>query len=134
MLIIVPGQHYDLVLNGVESGGGSIRIRNTQEQAHVLKILGEETEELDHWLDALSFGAPPHGGFAIGLDRYIALLVAEGDPSLPVREMIAFPKSKEGRDLMCKAPVAPNGDQLARYGLRFEENNEDAGCKLALRT
>ncbi|KAL6743954.1 hypothetical protein Aduo_016935 [Ancylostoma duodenale] len=130
----ITGQHYDLVLNGVELGGGSIRIHNPQEQAHVLKILGEETEELDHLLDALSFGAPPHGGFAIGLDRYIALLVAEGDPSLPVREVIAFPKSKEGRDLMCKAPVAPNCDQLARYGVRFEEQSEHDKNKLAART
>ncbi|VDN29275.1 unnamed protein product [Cylicostephanus goldi] len=77
-----------------------------------------------HLLEALSYGAPPHGGFALGLDRYIALLASNGDPSFPVREVIAFPKSKEGRDLMSKAPVTPNEEQLKRYGLRFEEETE----------
>ncbi|KHJ78867.1 hypothetical protein OESDEN_21506 [Oesophagostomum dentatum] len=79
---------------------------------------------MKHLLDALSYGAPPHGGFAVGLDRYIALLAAEGDPSLPVREVIAFPKSKEGKDLMSKAPVIPNQEQLERYGVRFEEEGK----------
>ncbi|KAK6758124.1 hypothetical protein RB195_015753 [Necator americanus] len=127
----ITGQHYDLVLNGVELGGGSIRIHNSEEQAHVFKILNEETTQMNHLLDALSCGAPPHGGFALGLDRYIALLVAEGDPSLPVREVIAFPKSKEGRDLMSKAPVAPSQDQIARYGVQFVETNDHARNSIA---
>ncbi|VDL79260.1 unnamed protein product [Nippostrongylus brasiliensis] len=113
----ISGQHYDLVMNGVELGGGSIRIHNSDEQAKVLEILGEETKDMTHLLEALSYGAPPHGGFALGLDRYIALLAAGGNPALPVREVIAFPKSKECRDLMSKAPAAPTPDQLERYGV-----------------
>ncbi|ETN83988.1 hypothetical protein NECAME_17299 [Necator americanus] len=82
----ITGQYYDLMLNGVELGDDSTHIHNSEEQARVLKILNEGTTEINHLLNALSCGAPPHGGFALGLDRYIALLVAEGDPSLPVRE------------------------------------------------
>ncbi|CAJ0588992.1 unnamed protein product [Cylicocyclus nassatus] len=123
-ILEITGQHYDLVLNGVELGGGSIRIHDPEEQAHVLEILGEDTQEMKHLLEALSYGAPPHGGFALGLDRYIALMASYGDPSHPVREVIAFPKSKEGRDLMSKAPVTPNEEQLKRYGVRIEEDAE----------
>ncbi|VDM61516.1 unnamed protein product [Angiostrongylus costaricensis] len=121
-------QHYDLVMNGVELGGGSIRIHNSKEQAKVLEILGQDTQEMSHLLDALSFGSPPHGGFALGLDRYIALLVGEGDPSVPVRDVIAFPKSKEGRDFVSQAPVPPTDEQLKRYGVQFveEENLRNA--------
>ncbi|KAK6048046.1 hypothetical protein COOONC_14449 [Cooperia oncophora] len=93
-----------------------------KEQARVLEILGEETQEMNHLLEALSHGAPPHGGFALGLDRYVALLVGEGDPSVPV---IAFPKSKDGRDLLCKAPTSPSRDQLERYGISFKEDLND---------
>ncbi|KJH52360.1 aspartate--tRNA ligase [Dictyocaulus viviparus] len=120
----IIGQHYDLVMNGVELGGGSIRIHDANEQAHVLKILGQNIEEMSHLLEALSFGSPPHGGFALGLDRYIALLAGEGDPSVPVREVIAFPKSKEGRDLMSKAPANPSVDELKRYGIQFVINEK----------
>lgn len=119
-ILDITGQHYDLVINGVEIGGGSIRIHDSKEQARVLEILGEQMEEMSHLLEALSHGAPPHGGFALGLDRYVALLTGEGDPSVPVREVIAFPKSKEGKDLMSKAPVAPSHDQLERYGISFK--------------
>nr|CDJ93392.1 Aminoacyl-tRNA synthetase domain containing protein [Haemonchus contortus] len=83
----ITGQHYDLVINGVEIGGGSIRIHDSEEQARVLEILGENTREMDHLLHALSHGAPPHGGFALGLDRYVALLLGQGDPAVPVREV-----------------------------------------------
>uniref|UniRef100_A0A0K0CVW3 tRNA-synt_2 domain-containing protein n=1 Tax=Angiostrongylus cantonensis TaxID=6313 RepID=A0A0K0CVW3_ANGCA len=121
----IVGQHYDLVMNGVELGGGSIRIHNSKEQAKVLEILGQDTQEMSHLLDALSFGSPPHGGFALGLDRYIALLVGEGDPSVPVRDVIAFPKSKDGRDFVSKAPVRPTDEQLKRYGVQFVEEEED---------
>ncbi|ETN77413.1 hypothetical protein NECAME_11083 [Necator americanus] len=79
-------KYYDLMLNDVKIGDGSIRIHNSEEQTRVLNIPNEGTTEKNHLLDAISCGAPPHGGFALGLDRYIALLVAEGDPSLPVRE------------------------------------------------
>ncbi|KAJ1352807.1 hypothetical protein KIN20_009229 [Parelaphostrongylus tenuis] len=124
----VIGQHYDLVVNGVELGGGSIRIHDSKQQAKVLEILGQETQEMSHLLDALSFGSPPHGGFALGLDRYIALLVGEGDPSVPVRDVIAFPKSKDGSDFVSKAPVPPTDEQLKRYGVQFleEESSKKA--------
>lgn len=124
----IVGQHYDLVMNGIELGGGSIRIHNPKEQAKVLEILGQDTQEMSHLLGALSFGSPPHGGFALGLDRYIALLVGEGDSSVPVRDVIAFPKSKEGCDLMSKAPAPPTNEQLKRYGIQFleEENSKSA--------
>lgn len=69
----------------------------------------------EHMLKALSYGAPPHGGFAIGLDRYIALLVGRGNPSVPIRDVIAFPKSKEGNDVMTKCPVEATPIQLSRY-------------------
>ncbi|VDM39999.1 unnamed protein product [Toxocara canis] len=111
----ITAQHYDLVLNGVELGGGSIRIHNAEMQRYVIeKILGESAENLNHLLEALSFGAPPHGGFAIGLDRYIALLLGNGDSNVGIREVIAFPKSKEGRDLMSDCPADPLDEQLDR--------------------
>ncbi|CAD6199694.1 unnamed protein product [Caenorhabditis auriculariae] len=116
----IIGQHYDLVMNGVEMGGGSIRIHDADLQAHVLEILKEPTAEMTHLLNALSHGAPPHGGFAMGLDRYVSLLCAEGDPSLPVREVIAFPKTKDGKDLMSDAPTIPNDEQLERFGVLIE--------------
>uniref|UniRef100_A0A915BSU9 Aminoacyl-transfer RNA synthetases class-II family profile domain-containing protein n=1 Tax=Parascaris univalens TaxID=6257 RepID=A0A915BSU9_PARUN len=114
----ITAQHYDLVLNGVELGGGSIRIHNANIQRYVIeRILSECAENLNHLLEALSFGAPPHGGFALGLDRYIALLLGKGDSSVGIRDVIAFPKSKEGRDLMSDCPAEPLEEQLERYGI-----------------
>ncbi|XP_053099949.1 aspartate--tRNA ligase, mitochondrial [Hemicordylus capensis] len=108
----VRGQHYDLVLNGSEIGGGSIRIHNAKQQRFILeRVLKEDTKVLFHLLEALDCGAPPHGGIALGLDRLICLLV--GAPS--IRDVIAFPKSFKGRDLMSNAPdyVAP--EELEPY-------------------
>ncbi|KAK6108039.1 tRNA synthetases class II (D K and N) family protein [Brugia pahangi] len=117
-LLSITGQHYDLVLNGVELGGGSIRIHNADVQRHVLStIYGESLEEMEHMIKALSYGAPPHGGFAIGLDRYVALLFGRGNSSVPIRDVIAFPKSKEGNDLMTRCPVEATPSQLSRYGI-----------------
>uniref|UniRef100_A0ABM5G9L5 Aspartate--tRNA ligase, mitochondrial isoform X2 n=1 Tax=Pogona vitticeps TaxID=103695 RepID=A0ABM5G9L5_9SAUR len=102
----VRGQHYDLVLNGNEIGGGSIRIHNAKQQRFILEdILKEDTELLSHLLEALDCGAPPHGGIALGLDRLICLVVG----AKSIRDVIAFPKSFKGRDLMSNAPdyVAP---------------------------
>ncbi|CAI4231575.1 unnamed protein product [Auanema sp. JU1783] len=115
----IKGQHYDLVINGVEMGGGSIRIHDPKQQELVLDILGEKSSEMAHLLKALSYGAPPHGGFALGLDRYVAFLVGEGDPTVPVREVIAFPKTKEGKDLMSLAPAPPSEADCNRYGFRM---------------
>ncbi|XP_054836812.1 aspartate--tRNA ligase, mitochondrial [Eublepharis macularius] len=108
----VRGQHYDLVLNGNEIGGGSIRIHNAKQQRFILEtVLKEDSELLFHLLEALDSGAPPHGGIALGLDRLICLIV--GAPS--IRDVIAFPKSFKGRDLMSNAPdyVAP--EELEPY-------------------
>uniref|UniRef100_A0A8R1HXH3 AA_TRNA_LIGASE_II domain-containing protein n=2 Tax=Caenorhabditis japonica TaxID=281687 RepID=A0A8R1HXH3_CAEJA len=119
-LLQITGQHYDLVINGVEMGGGSIRIENSETQRHVLEVLGEPMEEMQHLLNALSHGAPPHGGFALGLDRFVALLSSEGDPLTPVRDVIAFPKTKNGKDLMSDAPTTLSEKQLERYGITLQ--------------
>jgi aspartyl-tRNA synthetase len=95
---------YDVVLNGYELGGGSIRIHEKDLQAKMFGVLGvgpeEQEEKFSHLLDAFRFGAPPHGGLALGLDR-IAMLAA-GEES--IREVIAFPKNNKGADLMAQSP------------------------------
>ncbi|KAG7251148.1 hypothetical protein CRUP_006665, partial [Coryphaenoides rupestris] len=108
----VRGQHYDLVLNGCEVGGGSIRIHKASEQRHVLKdILKEDDAPLSHLLDALDSGAPPHGGIALGLDRLVSLMVR----AATIRDVIAFPKSLRGHDLMSQAPDYVSEEDLKPY-------------------
>lgn len=95
------GQHFDLVLNGEEVGGGSMRINEASLQRHVLEnILGEDANKMHYFLDALASGCPPHGGIALGLDR----LVASFCDSNSIRDVIAFPKSSDCKDLMSEAP------------------------------
>ncbi|KAG7221018.1 hypothetical protein INR49_031189 [Caranx melampygus] len=109
---VVRGQHYDLVLNGCEIGGGSIRIHKASEQLHVLKnILKEDPSQLSHLLEALDSGAPPHGGIALGLDRLLSIMV--GVPT--IRDVIAFPKSFRGHDIMSRAPDAVSEEDLKLY-------------------
>ncbi|KAK2895742.1 aspartate--tRNA ligase, mitochondrial isoform X1 [Channa argus] len=108
----VRGQHFDLVLNGCEIGGGSIRIHNASDQLHVLKdILKEDPSLLCHLLEALASGAPPHGGIALGLDRLVSIMVRA--PS--IRDVIAFPKSFRGHDLMSRAPDCLSEEELKPY-------------------
>uniref|UniRef100_A0A665VRH1 Aminoacyl-transfer RNA synthetases class-II family profile domain-containing protein n=1 Tax=Echeneis naucrates TaxID=173247 RepID=A0A665VRH1_ECHNA len=108
----VRGQHYDLVLNGCEIGGGSIRIHKASEQLHVLKnILKEDPSLLSHLLEALDSGAPPHGGIALGLDRLTSIIVGADS----IRDVIAFPKSFRGRDIMSRAPDTVSEEELKPY-------------------
>jgi aspartyl-tRNA synthetase len=109
---------YDMVLNGVELGSGSIRIHRADVQRRVFDKLGigeeEAQERFGFFLRGLEFGAPPHGGFAFGLDRVVVLLTG----SLAIREVIAFPKTQSGADPLTGAPAPIPDDQLAEVGLR----------------
>lgn len=111
----IEAQHYDLVLNGVEIGGGSIRIHDSDLQRHVLEnILKLDCAQLSHLLDALKYGAPPHGGFALGLDRFVAILNENGDPGASIRNVIAFPKASDGCCQMTGSPAMPSKELLER--------------------
>ncbi|XP_049603175.1 aspartate--tRNA ligase, mitochondrial [Syngnathus scovelli] len=117
----VRGQHYDLVLNGCEIGGGSIRIHKASEQRHVLKnILKEDLSVLSHLLEALDSGAPPHGGIALGLDRLVSIMVAASS----IRDVIAFPKSFRGHDLMSRAPDFVSEEVLNSYHISVKKPTE----------
>jgi aspartyl-tRNA synthetase len=106
------GQQYDLVCNGEEVAGGSIRIhrRDVQEKIFGLIGLGEEEaqERFGHMLEAFEYGTPPHGGIAPGIDRLVMLMA--GEPN--IREVIAFPKTQQAKDLMAGAPSLVDGEQL----------------------
>ncbi len=116
----VKAKTFDLVLNGVELLSGSIRIHRQDIQEKVFELLKiskeEQKEKFGFLLDALSFGAPPHGGFAIGLDRLIQILVKAES----IREVIAFPKNKEARDLMLDAPSEVDESQLKDVHIKLD--------------
>ncbi|XP_074654123.1 aspartate--tRNA ligase, mitochondrial-like [Tubulanus polymorphus] len=115
----VRSLHYDLVLNGAEIGGGSIRIHDSNLQKHILEnILQENSSQLEHLLKAFKYGCPPHGGIALGLDRLLSIMV--GAPS--IRDVIAFPKS-ELRDPMSDAPAPISEQDLKHYKIKiFDED------------
>ena len=114
-------QHYDLIWNGWELGSGSIRIHRSDVQQRVFGAMGmteqEATAKFGWFLEALQMGAPPHGGFALGLDRFVALLA--GEPN--IREVTAFPKVSSGSDLLTGAPSAIPSAVLGELGIRVLE-------------
>jgi aspartyl-tRNA synthetase len=111
-------QHYDLVWNGWELGSGSIRIHDADVQQAVFRVMGiseqEQRSKFGYLLDALAMGAPPHGGFAMGIDRFIALMAGEPD----LRQVIAFPKVASGNDPLTGAPTPMPDSVLKELGIR----------------
>ncbi|MDD7216452.1 MAG: aspartate--tRNA ligase [Anaerovoracaceae bacterium] len=116
----VKADAYDIVLNGVELGGGSIRIHDKELQAKMFEVLGLTKEECDEkfgfLIEAFKYGAPPHGGLAYGLDRLVMLLLGEQS----IREVIAFPKNQNAQCLVSEAPAPVDKAQLDELGLEVE--------------
>jgi aspartyl-tRNA synthetase len=114
----VRSQAYDLVLNGWELGSGSIRIHQHEMQSRIFRLLGISDEEANKrfgfFLNPFRYGAPPHGGFAFGIDRLVAILCGEEN----IREVIAFPKTQSGMDPMTNAPTPVDAKQLTDLGIR----------------
>jgi aspartyl-tRNA synthetase len=115
----VKANAYDLVLNGNEIGGGSIRIHDKEMQATMLRHLGFTEEDskaqFGFLMDAFEYGAPPHGGLAFGLDRLVAILGGQET----IRDFIAFPKNNSGRDVMIDAPAFIDDEQLKELSLKL---------------
>ena len=113
----VRARAYDIVLNGTELGGGSIRINTTEMQEHMFSVLGiskeDAQEKFGFLLDAFKYGVPPHGGLAFGLDRLVTLLLGLED----IRDVIAFPKAQNASEIMSKCPSFANPDDLKELGI-----------------
>ena len=120
----VKAQAYDIVLNGVELGGGSIRIHDRNLQERMFRVLGLSQEEIDEkfgfLVEAFKYGAPPHGGLAYGLDRLVMLLTHQSS----IREVIAFPKNQAAQCMVSQAPSPVSEEQLAELGIRLEKTEE----------
>jgi len=115
---------YDAVLNGLELGSGSIRIHDPELQRKVFDTLGisavDAEEKFGHMLEAFRLGVPPHGGFALGLDRIVMLLTGHDN----IRDVIAFPKTSSGQELLTGAPSAPSDEQLRLLGMRWAQERQ----------
>jgi aspartyl-tRNA synthetase len=120
-LFSIRANSYDLVLNGYELSSGSIRIHDRAEQKQVFDLIGvseeEQQKKFAHMLEAFTFGAPPHGGFAPGIDRIVMLM--QNEPN--IREVIAFPKTGEGKDLMMGSPSEISAKQLKELGIQINK-------------
>src|SRR6184192_2444266 len=120
----VRAEAYDVVLNGVEIGGGSMRIYEPELQEKMFEALGISPEvrqsQFGHLLRALRLGAPPHGGIALGLDRLVMLICGEGS----IREVMAFPKNNRGMDLMSNSPAEVDPRQLRDLGIKLAQDKE----------
>lgn len=117
------GEHYDLVINGVEVGGGSRRVHDPELQMYILKLLLkiENHEELfGHLIQALSMGCPPHAGLALGFDRLCSMLIGSNS----IRDVIAFPKNQAGADPMVESPTPVPDDVLGNYHIKLKEHEE----------
>lgn len=113
----IRGLHYDLVMNGVEIGGGSIRVHNAQLQRKIFSVLGmsaERISQFDHLLKVLDSGCPPHGGFALGFDRFVAMMCGKQS----IRDVIAFPKTSSGVDPLIGSPSNVNEETLQDYHIK----------------
>lgn len=115
----VRADAYDIVLNGVEMGGGSIRIHDRKLQAKMFEILGiseeESIQKFGFLLEAFKYGAPPHGGLAYGLDRMVMLLAGEHS----IRDVMAFPKNQNAQCLVSDAPNTVDEEQLEELSIRL---------------
>ena len=115
---------YDMVLNGTELGGGSVRIHRNDMQQSVFRVLGideaEAQEKFGFLLDALKYGAPPHAGLAFGLDRLIMLMSG----ARSIRDVIAFPKTQTAACVMTDAPGVVESRQLTELSIRLRKNEE----------
>ncbi|MCB0094746.1 MAG: aspartate--tRNA ligase, partial [Caldilineaceae bacterium] len=122
----VLAKAYDVVLNGWEIGGGSIRIHNSELQDRLFAVLGLNHDEVQaqfgHLLEAFQYGAPPHGGIALGIDRMVALYAE----ATSIRDVIAFPKTAAGTDLMVNAPSPVTTEQLDELHIALKQAKKAA--------
>jgi len=120
----IKAKQYDLVLNGYEIAGGSIRIHDSELLSTVFELLGHSKESINnrfgHLMEAFKYGTPPHGGIAVGLDRFLAILFEEPN----IREVIAFPKTGDGRDLMMNAPSDVDKEQLEELHISVKKEDK----------